>query len=428
MFEASVGLSRNWDAFDAGEEVMLNTLEKMEHTPKFVLLFPTIHYKNYGGFQKLLDGVYSRLPHNVPLVGGTVAGFINPYGCFTRGVTTLAAYYENMDVCIGRGDDVKKNPKKAAEEFAKTITDGLKNSHFDDKILISLVSGAKVFKIPFIGSKRILNIPSGPHIPIFSELSTTLSQYGVARSVEFFNTAGNLLNDFYIVGGETADNNEVTENFQFWGKEVLANSVVGLAIATNLTTKLASATDAVSTGTTNIHVTQKACWNHIICKINNKPAKQELMRILNWPETFIDERLYRRIFFYPIGYKDNNGVRPHVIGAFYGNYIIFEYPIESPNIEVLSYSGTDINKSFESVIEELSKGKPFLGVGTACIASLEAIGSKVYLVWDKLKALFGNTPFVFLYMAGEDIKFPGTPPTHLNYSFNILTINPRWFK
>ena len=68
--KAGVGLSRKWDAREAGREVAETALEKLDgEKPKFFLLFSTIHYENYGGFQELLNGVWEVLPDGTPLIG-----------------------------------------------------------------------------------------------------------------------------------------------------------------------------------------------------------------------------------------------------------------------------------------------------------------------------------------------------------------------
>jgi hypothetical protein len=110
--EAAVGVSEKWDAREAGREVAESTLSKMDSNPDFFLLFSTIHYEKHGGFQEFLDGVWEVLPKNTPLIGGTVAGFVNNYGCFTRGATALSVSYPNMDVILGFGKNTKRNPKK----------------------------------------------------------------------------------------------------------------------------------------------------------------------------------------------------------------------------------------------------------------------------------------------------------------------------
>ena len=102
-FDAAVGLSRKWDAREAGREVARNTIKKLNAPPSFFLLFSTIHYEKYGGFKEFLKGVWDVLPEGTPLVGGTVTGFMNNHGCYTRGATALAVSYSNMDVAVGYG-------------------------------------------------------------------------------------------------------------------------------------------------------------------------------------------------------------------------------------------------------------------------------------------------------------------------------------
>ncbi len=76
-FEAAVGMSRKWDAREAGREVAETAIQKLSRPPDFFLLFSTIHYEKHGGFQEFLNGVWEVLPKGTPLIGGTVAGFIN---------------------------------------------------------------------------------------------------------------------------------------------------------------------------------------------------------------------------------------------------------------------------------------------------------------------------------------------------------------
>ena len=49
-FEAAVGMSRKWDAREAGREVARSAIQKLRHPPNFFLLFSTIHYEKYGFF------------------------------------------------------------------------------------------------------------------------------------------------------------------------------------------------------------------------------------------------------------------------------------------------------------------------------------------------------------------------------------------
>ena len=88
--QAAVGMSRKWDAREAGREVARNTIKQLDAPPDFFLLFSTIHYKDHGGFGEFLSGVWDVLPKGTPLVGGTVVGFMNNFGTYTRGASALA--------------------------------------------------------------------------------------------------------------------------------------------------------------------------------------------------------------------------------------------------------------------------------------------------------------------------------------------------
>ena len=137
---------------------------------------------------------------------------------------------------------------------------------------------------------------------------------------------------------------------------------------------------------------------------------------------YIDERIYRRIFFYPVGCPDSPTIDPHVIGAFWGDYIIFEYPIEGASIGFLEYSGETLRRSLQTIVEKVKMNRHYLGIAVACISSIETLGESVYIIQEELKKAFGEAPFLLLYMAGEDVKYPNSPTLHMNYSFNMLTL------
>lgn len=128
--DAAVGMTRKWDAREAGREVARNTIKQLNSPPNFFLLFSTIHYRDHGGFEEFLNGVWDVLPEGTPLIGGTVAGFMNNYGVYTQGATALSVSSSNMDISIGYGKNTKRNPKKAAKKSVDMIIKGLKNSEY----------------------------------------------------------------------------------------------------------------------------------------------------------------------------------------------------------------------------------------------------------------------------------------------------------
>ena len=150
--EAAIGMSRKWDAREAGREVTRSTIEKLTRPPDFFLLFSTIHYEKNGGFEELLNGVWDVLPKGTPLAGGTVAGFMNNYGCYARGATALAFSYPNINVTVGVGNNTKRNPKKAAKECAEMIMK--QNTKVD--FYFEFISGPIIPTFPGIGKQTVI--------------------------------------------------------------------------------------------------------------------------------------------------------------------------------------------------------------------------------------------------------------------------------
>ena len=286
-----------------------------------------------------------------------------------------------------------------------------------------MVSGAKTPNFAGVGRKRVVNVPTGKYISKLLQISTISLQYGVARSQKIFGEMDRYLEDFYIIGGETTDNNEVRENYQFAGKKVYSNEIVAVGVSTDLSINLIKTYDVGSKVRNVVRVTEKSAWDHIICKINNKPARKELLRILRWPDEYIDERIYRRIFFYPVGCPDSPTMDPHVMGAFWGDYIILEYPLRGSYIGFLEYSGETLRKSLQTVVDRLSMGEHYFGIAVACISSIETLGKSVYIIQERLNKVLKGVPFLLLYVAGEDVKYPNSPSLHMNYSFNMLTLS-----
>ena len=180
-FDVALGMSRKWEAREAGREVAREVIQKLKTPPSFFLLFSTIHYEKHEGFEEFLAGVWDVLPKGTPLVGGTVAGFMNNYGCYTRGCTALAVSYPNMDVAVGIGYNTKRSPKKAAKNCAEMINDKLNQSNFSHKFIFDIISGGLVPQIPGIGRKKVIRGTLSKNAVNLSKVSLTVLQKGVGR-------------------------------------------------------------------------------------------------------------------------------------------------------------------------------------------------------------------------------------------------------
>ncbi len=417
--EAAVGMSRKWNARDAGKEVARSTIEKLSSPPDFFLLFSTIHYEKHGGFEEFLNGVWDVLPEGTPLVGGTVAGFMNNHGCYTRGATALAASYPNMDVSIAIGKNTRKNPKKAAKNLSTSILKSHSNSNYQNPFMFCILPGGTVPQLFGFGRKKVMKSGIGSNISLnLLDQSIKLFQMGPGREEEVFDALGDNLKDWYILGGSSMDNLVQSKCYQFLGKEVHTTDIVGLGIKSDLNSEIITKYGLKKTGM-KMHITKKGLRDCVICEIDGKPATKEFLKRINWPEDYLDDRLYTKTFYYPLGYEYNGVLRPQIIGAFLGDNIACGYSIKTDDIEILSASGESLLNAMRNATTEITNYAPKLIIGVACATQLETLGSSIYRAYDKLEDHFKKIPFVVGFYAGEESYSPKTPPKQLYDSFNL---------
>ncbi len=418
MFEASVVMSRNWDAGEAGEEIGKQIKEKLKNKPKFVLLFSTIHYEKYGGFQKFLDAVNKELPEGTPVVGGTVAGFMNNQGCYTRGASAMAVYSDEMDVAVGVGHNTKRNPKKAGEECAWALKDKLKDSKYPNKRFILFVSSAIVPTLPILGNKKILkNIPFiNQFLTLFDYLSGSF-QIGAGRDEAVLETFSGILQDYSGIGGASCDDLKLEKNSQFFGKEVLTNSIVSVAFATSLPTPVSSKVGLTPTGK-KLRITETSPSGYIIRKINGHPAVGEYLKVMQWDREVLDERLYRKVFYYPLVRSVGDEKEPRMFGLVYGENFVFPMkPVKDSEMEIHNFSGASIISSSSNLVE---KGPYQSGFLISCGTRLETLGSKIFSIKENVFDKKFTGGYLVLYTAGEYEKETGKRISCLYQSDNGL--------
>lgn len=288
--EAGLGISEKWDAREAGREVAETAIANLTRPPNFFLLFSTIHYKDYGGFQELLNGIWDVLPKGTPLIGGTVAGFMNNFGVYVQGATALAVSCPDMDVAISYGKNTKRNPKRAAHRSAEMIKKELDRSQYKNKFLFNFVSGPELMRIPGQGYKKVID--SGfmsKFIMLAFSTSQTIFQKGLGREDEIFEEITKLLPNYNMILGTSWDDYRGIYNYQFFNNNIFTNSVLNLGISTDLNLDVCS-THGMKETDVKFNITKLSRDKHIIHKINNKPAREELLRVLDWPNDFINEK------------------------------------------------------------------------------------------------------------------------------------------
>jgi hypothetical protein len=417
--EAKVGMSRKWDAWEAGREVAETAINGLTRPPDFFLLFSTIHYAKHGGFHEFLNGVWDVLPRNTPLIGGTVAGFMNNFGCFSRGTSALAVSYPDMDVAVGVGKNTKRNPYRATKQCAEMIQNGLKESPYKNKFLFNFVSGAVMPSIPGVGQKKYIRSGFVSKFALQAlGLSQTLIQKGLGREDEVLEEMVRYLSNYQMILGTSMDDYRGVKNYQFYNDKIFTNAVVNLGIATNLNFDVHTTHGMKDT---NIHfnITKLGANNHAIRNINNKPAVPELLRLLHWPEGFLtEERMSHTILYYPISLKRRGKKVPIVMPVILKDSIIVPCIIDDGEVSILTVSGKDLIKALKENLYLFDEIQPEFGLLSACMTILQTLGHKTNIIQEELCDYFKDKSFLLFYSAGEGTYSPSKDITYANMSFN----------
>jgi hypothetical protein len=419
--EAAVGMTREWNARDAGREVARNTIKKLKSLPKFFLLFSTIHYKDHGGFEEFLNGVWDVLPKGTPLIGGTVRGFMNNYGCYARGATAIAVSSSEMDVAIGFGKNTKRNPKNAAQSCSKMIKKNLEKSKYSNKFIINLISASELPEMQSIGRKKIIDSGLTPKALMkLYTFSQKVLQKGAGRDDEIVKEMINNFPNYHMIGGGTIDNGAGIISYQFFNKDVLNNAVVSLAINTNNSLDVLTTHNMKKTGI-EFEISKTNKDGRIIQEINGKPAFSELLNLLNWSRDLINEDNWLQTsFYFPIGsYYSNSKTSfgPRVIGFVLGESLVTGFGSNDINASILTIDGRGLLETIDKNLGSYSK-PPSFGIIASCTTRLETMGDKLYYARDRILKYFNDKPFIVFYVGGESTYSPEKGFTYINMSFN----------
>jgi len=410
-----VATSRQWKGMEVAAELW-SKIKKESPDPKFILLFATIDYKDE--FKEILHRLASEFS-NAQLVGGSVAGFINQDGCFTRGVTALAVDYPNMDVAVGVGRNTKRNPEKAGSECARQIKEGLKSSKLKNSFLFSFISGLEIPKMPGAGSSVIKSGIMTKLVKGGMGVSQFLMQKSVGREEDVLDQITKELPDFGMIHGSTIDNVKVGKNYQFCGKEVLTNAAVCLGIRTNMNFDSGFGNGAKPD--TKFNITEISKNNQIVSRINGQPAPREFSRLLKKPEDLLfDEKRFIKIFpYFPCGMYQGDRLLLRAFGLVMSDSMLTMSRMHKGDIFTVSITGKNM---IECVKETLSPmKKPEFGFATECAIRLMTLGSYIDKVRDNMKAFFKEKPFLVIYVSGEALKKPNHEYFYMNESFAVTT-------
>lgn len=424
--KVGIGTSTSSNPEEAGKEAITRMLASISQKPKFVLLFSTIHYeKEKNGIKRVVTSAYNTLNNEIPLIGGTVSGFMNNDGLFVKGVTAIGIYYPELEVAYGYGKKVKQNPKKAGKKCANMIKNSL-STVYSTKLLLNYISGAVIPKIPGVG--RINYIKSKILGEIFSYIGLRVATFfgtGVGKEEVVIEEMAKYFPEFYFFGGTTIDDFRYLSNYQFLNDKVYTNSIVALGISTNLKIYL--------NGKIVGHKSEKICEitgttydNRIVTSINRIPAEQYYFEnFLDIPKDLfhfkkLESFYYKTSIYFPIGFEEE----PEYLsgtGAILGKNILLGYKAKGKKMYLLSVTGKSVFQSVESLLNEVNiSSLPFL-LFSACGITTLLLGNYSYRLIEMFRKKLNNKPFLIPFFTNENYKLPFKKPINRVYSYNLIS-------
>ncbi len=167
-------------------------------------------------------------------------------------------------------------------------------------------------------------------------------------------------------------------------------------------------------------VTKTSSDKRFIHEINGKPAVQELLKLMSWPDTFINEKqLHSTTLYYPIGFKNDYETSINVVALISGNSLCMVHKLKSEMACFFSASGRELVEAVDKCLYPFKEHKPILGFIYSCSIRLDTLGSQIYVVREKLMDYFNETPFLLTYVTGEGIFKPNEKLRYGNDTFNL---------
>lgn len=421
--EVSVGLSRKWNAYEAGREVAQDALHDLVGKPKFVVLICTHEYYPKDGYHELLRGVWEILPPDTKLIGGVVGGFIIPQGCFSWGTAMLAVSYKNMDVASSVGINTRANPKKVGKKVGEEIRKQLSQSSYKHGFAIDFTDGPNLPKMPIIGRKKVHNSKVvGNAISFFLPLMQWVG-WGMGRENDVRTSMMSVLQEFKALGISTWDDRRFSEHRQFHGKDVYTNAIVAVGFKADTDSYVSS---GFGFKKTDIHfqITKMDRDSCIVKQINKKPARQEYVRILHWHPDDINESHMKKTFFILPSYEKEGALYPVITGLFYGDYIVLGGSIEKRDMTMLTATGKSLLSAVDEAFHKYTD-TPLFALISECSARQEALGTNIFTEKTMVEKYLNQTPYLLVFSGGEFTYTPEEGCRHKYESFCLGVLNTK---
>lgn len=391
MFKAAVGHSIDPDSTGAIEEVLEQCQETLgDDIPQAGIVIAAIDFEH----AEVLTRIQQTYP-GIVLVGGTSVGEMSSAMAFQEDSLMVMLFCsDEVTFTAGLGRSVSQDATAATEQALAQAT--RLQDPADIKLCYTLAEGLGVDGVALAqGLQNGLNAATGHTVPIF--------------------------------GGLTADDWQLTRTYQFFGNEVLRDSVVVLTFSGNLIVSCGVATGQQPIGRKGI-VTQSA--GNTIYKIDDEPATTFYTNYFG--EDKLDFMGGSSASMALAVFEDQNHnfyVRSKSgEGDTTGSLTFFGHVPEQATVQFTDCDDDSIlqaaKEAFEKANTTYSGSQPNTALMVSCASRMKKLGTRVEKEYSLAKNFLGaEMPSMGFYSFGEISPFSQQTKAHFhNETFTALLL------
>lgn len=391
MFKAAVGHSIDPDSTDAIEEVLEQCQETLgDDMPQAGIVIAAIDFEH----AEILTRIQQTYP-GIVLVGGTSVGEMSSAMAFQEDSLMVMLFCsDEVTFAAGLGQQMAQDATAATQQALEQATQ--QQDPADIKLCYTLAEGLGIDGVALAqGLQNSLKSATGHTVPIF--------------------------------GGLTADDWQLTRTYQFFGNEVLRDSVVVLTFSGNLIVSCGVATGQQPIGYKGT-VTQSA--GNTIYEIDDKPATAFYTNYFG--EDKLDFMGGSSAAMALAVFEDQNQnfyVRSKSgAGETTGSLTFFGHVPEQSTVQFTDCDDDSIlqaaKEAFEKANTAYSGSKPNTALMVSCASRMKKLGTRVKKEYSLAQNFLGTAiPSMGFYSFGEISPFSQQTKAHFhNETFTALLL------
>jgi hypothetical protein len=243
----------------------------------------------------------------------------------------------------------------------------------------------------------------------------------MGKEEDIVDCLSSLFPNYYIIGGSSMDDYKQISSYQFIGEEIHKNSLVALGLCLDYPIFLESLIGMHETDKT-FNVTGSAYDGRLITSVDNKPAKDSILEMLDITEEQYGDMgafYYRTANYFPITFEENPRFTSGIAG-FLGNSVAVGYKIRGKHVRFLSITGKESLNVIDTAFQNQNRDAfPFVFMSASAMV-LNSLGTEAHNMKVKLDTHLRNIPYLMICTVNENAKTPGKPAVARVYSFNAL--------